>query len=102
LDQSVYVEDTSYDFEDQTVESNRSSILSPSGSPRLNVDDAEGEKARSLRGKKPKIILTNDLGQVRLTAKMREKENNLRRDLSILKNRTLRQSEKYRMINDFL
>jgi len=33
---------------------------------------------------------------------MREKEKNLRRDLSILKNRTLRQSEKYRMINDFL
>lgn len=44
----------------------------------------------------------NDIGQCRLTAKMRQKEQELRKLMSLTKNRTLRQGEKQRMINEFL
>ena len=46
--------------------------------------------------------LINDLGQIRLTAKMRDKEKLLRKNLATQKNRTLRQSEKQKMISDFI
>lgn len=57
-------------------------------------------RSNSPRKSRPQIH--NDNGQVRLTAKMREKEKELRRFLAQQRNRTLKQSEKQRMIADFM
>lgn len=96
IEQTMCVNDTSYDL-DESMVSGRSSILSPAMSPRvsINPDDAAKQKEDRIRNKNSlKLRLINDLGQIRLTSKMREKEKLLRKQLAQQKNRTLRQSEK--------
>jgi len=46
--------------------------------------------------------MNNDLGQVRLCAPMRAKERELRKFLSVQRNRPLRQGERKRMVADFV
>lgn len=88
------------------MNSGRSSILSPHVSPRTSViqqQDPAAYKQDKLKQRNAlKHRLVNDLGQIRLTAKMRDKEKILRKTLASQKNRTLRQSEKQRMIADFI
>ena len=52
------------------------------------IDEENKENAAN------KVKITNDAGQVRLTAKMRAKEKELRRFAGVQRNRPLRQSEK--------
>lgn len=76
------IEDTSYDL-DCSINSGRSSILSPAASPRERKPDDEGAgnfKEERIKSKNAlKLRLVNDLGQIRLTSKMRDKEKQLRR-----------------------
>ena len=77
------IEDTSYDL-DCSISSTRSSILSPHASPRERKpdDDAGNANYKEERVKSRnalKLRLVNDLGQIRLTSKMRDKEKFLRK-----------------------
>ena len=76
MDESMY-QDTS--LLDESLASSRS-LTSPSTSPRKAAGDTENKKYK----------LMNDSGQIRLTPKMRMKEKELRKFLSLQRNRPLR------------
>jgi len=98
MDESMYQDGAlNTSLLDESMASSRSLNASPATSPRKRAIDEEN-KANSNN----KVKLTNDLGQVRLTTKMRLKEKELRRFCSMQRNRPLRQSEKQRMISDFV
>ena len=81
IDQSVCIEDTSYDL-DCSMVSGRSSILSPAVSPRVSITNEEvaRQQEEKRRNKNSlKLRLVNDLGQIRLTSKMRDREQKLRK-----------------------
>ena len=85
--------------------SGRSSVLSPAASPRASITSQENARAQEEKKRNRnslKLRLLNDLGQIRLTSKMRDSEQKLRKQLAVNKNRTLRQSEKQKMISDFI
>lgn len=87
------------DLDESGLLTNRSTH-SPATSPRKTpISELNGGPQQANPNK---IKLTNDMGQVRLTQKMRAKEKDLRKFLAVQRNRTLRQSEKQRMIADFV
>ena len=73
-DESMYQENPNWE---DSMTSDRGLTDSPGGSPRR-------------RSSQSKVRLTNDMGQIRLTLKMRDKEKELRKFLSVQRNRTLR------------
>lgn len=88
--QSILDEDSVFidEMDESMLATNRSaSPRSPKRKPRITSQ---------------KMRLTNDLGELRLTKVMRDKEKSLRQQMTTLKNRPLKQTEKQQMIQDFL
>lgn len=94
-DDSVYLDESLYMDEPSQV-SERSMMMDSPRSP-----ERSGRSPRKSRGSS-RVQLNNDMGQIRLTSKMREKEKEVRKLYSVQKNRTLRQSEKQKLIGDFV
>lgn len=86
MDESMYQDASSLD---ESLASSRSLAISPATSPRKRAIVEENKENAA-----NKVKITNDAGQVRLTAKMRAKEKELRRFAGVQRNRPLRQSEK--------
>lgn len=86
MDESMYQDGS---LLDESMASSRSLNMSPATSPRKRAIDEENKENAA-----NKVKITNDAGQVRLTAKMRAKEKELRRFAGVQRNRPLRQSEK--------
>jgi hypothetical protein len=95
VDQSLMIIEESFYHDDETH-------TSPFTSPRMTARKKQGASASKTAHNPNKVKLTNEQGQVRLTSKMKAKEKELRHFLSVQRNRTLRQSEKQRMIADFI
>jgi len=93
-DNSIMVlEESVCDDLDESLASSRTTgtVFSPSTSPRRRLLPTAGtEEGASTSRNQNKMKLMNDMGQVRLTQKMRAKEKEVRRFLSVQRNRTLR------------